>query len=840
MQVSKAICKLLKEKFREFQKTGTDYEEWLEIVEKTMPGGFDGFLLNPREYNRDEEGVVRELAAREKKSTERLQAKVQTLIDNLSIEGFKGVTYGLPFYCFTCYGLELDYTYALLTGIKMNAKDKSSSDELMDEVEKRLYELEEQMAEYIDDKYKIEIGDAEKFLSLYKQYLDFYYEHVDYDLDERFDYDVVFHSLMAKMALYLSFVNLGSVYSESGYGHFMNLYFKTMDDGKDSVEALVVILNRLAKYEKEKESMSASIRETIDKGCEPFKVSKKASNKLRGNLKATINANVECEKAVDELIELVRTGKFNTLSEEEQIAKFAKLKNVNFTSASSIEDLIGQLEFYKKAYTNTAEIFRGLVAAISVDGMKKTTYSLPIVALFDKDDEFNYVYLIVTGIVRNVANREKEGLVEESFEAGLYEREKRLAPYIDEDYRLDKTFITEFVNLFMEDYIYHYFTKANLIKDASYNYKEMQENILLGLILYLIYTHLGVRFEKDGRDAIRRYMESLIDKEEITFGGVARFTFEYVAREYELQSRKMKWTVVKEEAPKASEDNTLCELGKYIQNGVVVEPCEDEAFEALLEGAGLSDNRIFEYKAQMKNLKARLARQEYARRMELCKESVFSSEERELYDKWKENPVCAKEIASIDSILELFMEASDEDRMLLLDELPDCFEALLEIANGILMDDAKTSEQDKIVYYPVDVVMQDGSEAKIPRLLKSILEDKKCNRKQAWTELEKLRTGNTFGDREEYVKSGLSKIWCKGRGMRVYYTKVGGVVLVVDGGMDGGAFKRTLKTIETADFASFVDQLKADIVAGTMEAWKDYTPLVRETLANKGKIKIKK
>ncbi len=98
--------------------------------------------------------------------------KLGTVRSALSINGMSGATLSFPGLPLTIFGKSDDYLYVLLSGIKQNAKHKQETFQAIDFEEKILFELEKQIANYINVDYGIDLDSLDVVLDLLKKYLD--------------------------------------------------------------------------------------------------------------------------------------------------------------------------------------------------------------------------------------------------------------------------------------------------------------------------------------------------------------------------------------------------------------------------------------------------------------------------------------------------------------------------------------------------------------------------------------------------------------------------------------------------------------------------------------------
>ncbi len=135
---------------------------------------------------------------------------IRILLENLTEEGFKGVTYSLPFYILSNFGYDLGYSYLLVSGIKKNAQCKTLEDSLMDEFEISLLESEMRLSKYIEDDLSINTNYITEFISDLISYIHLYYDGKKWLLDQKdFDFQDTIDSIVINMGIYIIYAKTG-------------------------------------------------------------------------------------------------------------------------------------------------------------------------------------------------------------------------------------------------------------------------------------------------------------------------------------------------------------------------------------------------------------------------------------------------------------------------------------------------------------------------------------------------------------------------------------------------------------------------------------------------------
>ena len=125
--------------------------------------------------------------------------------------------------------------------------------------------------------------------------------------------------------------------------------------------------------------------------------------------------------------------------------------------------------------------------------------------------------------------------------------------------------------------------------------------------------------------------------------------------------------------------------------------------------------------------------------------------------------------------------------------------------------------------------------------MKSALKDKKCNRKQVVAAINKLVEGVVTGDKEIFAANLPCRLYRKGKGTYVFYTILAdNTVLIIDTGFDDDGIKRAIKTVTSQEFVSYLSGIQNEATEEQGASKTDFTSLIIESLAGRGKVKIKK
>ncbi len=822
MANEKELHTFLDEEIEEMQERMTKYLKDL---------GYIGFRTDPDDREYESPSV--------KESMERLES----LLNAFAMDESQSVTYRLPIYCLTVFAAEPKYTDFLLRSIKTNAAKKDESLELVDPMEQVLLEYERKMSAYIDENGKIGFKKASEFLKILEEYIDYYLTHSE-DMMGTLEMTYYFSSeyFIAAVLWNIIINNIDADFDRDAFQEHYEIY-RSFLLIKTPIEAAERILKMFYDYSNREEMLKMAFVKSTINGPEKYEPIKKAMNFIRGQLKNSIEIikNKGREAMAYEACHLSRS--LDYMSEEE----FYK----NFSAADEFEyGRVYSQSYMKKVidhYILQMNSLESLLQVLRQDPMTHPVYNLPSIAFFESDKDFDgdYVFeairLMLKGIKMNATSKVSYGLFGNAIcEENLHNYEKEMASYIEDDYSINISNITVFTNLFI-DYLNTYFLKSDIgfIESIGYNhYHLIKMNYLVGLLIYFIFCNLGTRIRGEACVPIYSAVESILETDEVTYGGALHLVYEnYVLKVYESAKAWAEENYLSNEVTLIEEKVEEDVLGKYIADGRVVRVCDEETFRRLLEDKGLNSVRVEEYVAQMRNLRKRQEDIEFAKRMALAKEYLFTAEEAVLYDKYAGNEYVTDVISNIDSILEEFMVASSEDQGFYLDEVGNYFDKLRERIATLEEKSTESSlESQRIVYF--STVLPD--ETKLPFLLRSIRKDKKCNLKQMSTILNKLINGVTMGDREVPASNIPRKMFTKGKDARIFYVTIDDIIVVVDGGQGEEAQKAAIKLAQSEDFADYLKQLQGNLAIGKRCDDEDYTTAIMSYLNKGSKVKVKK
>ncbi len=790
MKIDKKICNSLRTKLKKFIKTKTPTLEELDIA-KALAGSLSvgkigssniASPLKDAAYNTR----VNNFSLKVTNLLDIDTLRIQSILDALSPEGFKKATYSLPFFLFTEYAGTLDYDYLLLSGIKRNAQEKTENSPLMDDVEKCLWELEKKMGALMGDDYVIRIEDAKAFLEYLSEYLTFYYESVPFQLDKRFNFESLYSSVMINMALCIFYMHTGIEYDDQ---MFRTTAYKYANDkiygGKESADILANLLSELCQYPENMKAMKDSIKKAIVEGKHPYEVSDETIGELKSNIDVTVDTSEEYFEALNRLIERVKRKEKVTLSDYD-LTILSYLGNVDFTKPTL--ELLSNLSYYRDSFAKNARVFQNLKDSLAKDGVDRVTFSTPIICLFYEDAGIDTLFLLLTAIKKNAIEKDEKEFQNSQLERKLFEYEGYMSKLISDDYKIDPKYLG-ILNMTLLLYIDTYFEKTNLYFSGEFDYVNAVNNVMTSLVAYAIYCELGVLLDARGKKVLASYLTAFLTLDDYTPSQAVVATYEKFKEDYKA---------IEKSVAEEKRQRDYAKLNQYFKDGRAIASCDNSVLDEILNSLDMPEGQKTYYRELMVAFKEQQEIDDYQSRMALCREALFTDEEKTLYAIAAHHEDYKKTIESIDAITEMFLQESEENRLLLLDELVLCFDEL----RGMLPSEGAT--QIKFGYYTVQT-----AEGEVPLLLRTLRTSKKYNKEIVKDLLNDLASGLIDGDKEIAVSepSNLTTIRYKGTFFQIGYVKIDDKIIVIDGGVGAHAIQNVTAAIQSFEFKEFITKL---------------------------------
>lgn len=451
---------------------------------------------------------------------------------------------------------------------------------------------------------------------------------------------------------------------------------------------------------------------------------------------------------------------------------------------------------------------------ISANGFKNVTYGLPTLPLLCADKGIVLSFLMLTGIKLNAEKKQDEDSRMDTLEKTLFEYEKKMAVYINDELTIEKEDFIPFIKLYHE-YLGYYYNNEQIYSSSSEGIENKDFNMFF-MGIYFIFCNTNYLLTDDEMlallDLFNHYKYTgVVDIYEALKLSCDVAFYEISKKEKKLQEWKRQVT----------------EYKKYTQNGHVVEGCELDVFAELISKSILDDHQKEQLVAEMRELCEKEAN-------DARKESLLSDEEWNLYYHARMYSFNDKAIREIDAIIELLVEAKDEEEYLDLSvELDVCISALRRSMASI-------NEEEQIygpvVYYKCSVD-DEGTEMRIPLILKSLLSFK-MSTVTFENDLNCVLDGTISRDKKIRVIDPLPcNVYYKGRDYPIFYTKVGDVKVIIDVGTSEDAHSQVAKIVRTDDFQNFLFSVRKSVESGNTPNADNCTKLLYTAINNDAKVK---
>lgn len=776
------------------------------------------------EETRTIEKVIKNFGILDDRVGKNIVLKVETILHGLSENGFTDVTFSLPFLYFSIFEDIYEYPFLILSGIKKNGSEKRYDDPLMDDLERHLFEYEKKMADCIDDDFKVDVYRAEEFLKTLIEYSTYYYQNANLEFDETMVYSQFLKVFVFVMTVNIVGTNFLRDYEWENYKEMYAEYFVVREEFLGKLTATEELLERAMQLisafkDVNFDAVNIDLMRVLVNGKDKFQF----SDEILRFYKDFINGRIITQK--DNKIANVRQILYNYKTDyktlPECVCELNAMKGSNIPEDIDSLEFLASLKILLEIETDSKQDYIDLVNSLSKKGVKKPSVNLPVITHIDNlySDDIEGVFLVITGIKKNVSCNfiSSERTKSKPFLNSYKDFNLKLSSLIEGDYSIKRYNITHFVNVFMEFLL----TQNDLARgdrETKDAHDKFAEQLLLKTILYIIYKDLGVLFSKKSINSIKLLVNSYLEYECFTYGGIANIVCSRIFKQYEMLREK-----IEREKEDASIKETVESIFEYVHDGEIVRSCPLDEFFGLLRDSSIPEQEQEKYYEMMRE---RIAHEEYENRLAFCKEAVFTHEEATLYEKYSGNEDAKDIISSIDSIIELFLEASDEDKLILFDAVGEEFAKLREI------EEKRQAVLAKIVYFSREVKI--GQEiSRIPMVLESSLRDAKCDKKIVLKHLERIVDGCLEGDGKIEIEAEPYQIYFKGKSTQIFYARIEDIIVVIDGGR--GKVDSVLKVVASVEFRRFYSELVKRIQSGQTPSTEEYTTLIIEKLSEEEK-----
>lgn len=540
-------------------------------------------------------------------------------------------------------------------------------------------------------------------------------------------------------------------------------------------------------------------------------VNKTTINIIRNSFKLYIE---EYDKALEEVhreyVDLKNSS--GIFLDKSYVDSLNKRLNIDVSRKSSKKDVLELLYNLERLVSFEREKTSTILSALTREGIKGVTYSLPFMLIQSYGREIGYAYLIVTGIKNNAKSKPSTGKLLDPIEEELRKLELIMGQIIRDDYSIDENYAGAFIvyfSLYLEQY-YNY-RKEKLTLDENFDFDKMFNIMTLNMSCYIVESNVGRMLSEEEQKTHLLLQQQYATSKERLAEAITRACKESVIslrKKDRLSASMNKARSTKEEVIPVFDA-----VDEYIVDGVVSKECDLDEFERLLSESRYSSNRRLELLNQMRNLKNKRLQGELDRKLALRREALFSKEEMQLYLAGKENVACNYTVKDIDEFIEMTLEdSSEEDLEIIHLQLDEYFEILRAMLTPVVKEDKP--QIPKIVFFKDRKINDEGEVVETPVILKNIIASQKGSYKQVNIQLSKLMEGMTVGDKELCGNRASFRVWFKGRDFKTFYTKIGDLIIVIDGMKGDDAFGRINATVIGRDFIDFMKGIRDDIQKG--------------------------
>lgn len=453
-----------------------------------------------------------------------------------------------------------------------------------------------------------------------------------------------------------------------------------------------------------------------------------------------------------------------------------------------------------------------ILAALSKEGMSKVTYELPFLIISAAGEKPNFSYLAITGIKINGENPKEEFLLLDEIEKQYIELEKEMAKLINPDYSVDIEKVSAFLDLFLK-YMILFINQLELYGQTFKEKTFILSYRLMCMISYFIYCKKGIILDKETQEKVGKALSTNI-------ASGTHIDFDEILQEHcknYLDMKDIVKTCIIEESVIVKDNSSMPKdenpIAKYLVNGVVAVPCEEEHFKELLNDAPYTSIQKDELLAQLRNLQKRLEKEVFESAIKEVKSSLLTRDEIDLIERLRTDLDAKPIIENIEDLIELSLSEKDAESLeFIKEELSEQIGILNEILT--LRNSLKVESKDSIgnidanvVFYKTEIKTEDGKKLK-PKFLISLLGFPLSAYKKIYIPLEKLFKSQTKGDLPLQGDDFPCRVYFKGYEYKIFYSIIKDTIVIIDLGKGGTHFKNVQNIVTSKEFRSFISQLQ--------------------------------
>lgn len=552
-------------------------------------------------------------------------------------------------------------------------------------------------------------------------------------------------------------------------------------------------------------------------------IEKPTVNTIRKILKTKYSAYETCKRVVDEQLNAVDS---NSIRDNWEDVSLTIIKAVNsacktdYSYRLKYEELADALKDTSASYKAYMEGIQSMLSALSKYGFQSVTYRLPLLTSYAQDRSIAISFVIASGIKKNGTSKDLSSPLMDSVELKMYALEKKMAPYISDDIDIDIKDLIPFLTLYRE------YLETAFLLDDNFDKNNLVENKyfwLLTMGLYIVYSSEFIIAEPDDMPSLNFLLENFISSGIVS----PEEAVDLVTKHLIYNVNKM---IANLENKKSNKKDPLED---YIQNGEIIACCDLSIFKELVASTSLDEAKKAQLVANMASAIELKKNEERKQALKDLRETILDDADNELYNLAH----CYKDTASIvddiDATIELMLECTTgEDKNALFDDL----ESLLDTLRKRFASITNIEGDSQVVYYPCKVKDDRGEEVGIPSILRSIIANKMNMSGYFNEQFLDLLDGKTERDRKIKLPNLPCPIWMKGRELRIFYTRIGDVTVIIDAANEFDALAHIEQIARSTDFCSFLEEVRVFIAKGGSPKSMRSTDLIKTALYCNNKI----
>ena len=554
---------------------------------------------------------------------------------------------------------------------------------------------------------------------------------------------------------------------------------------------------------------------------------KSSGNGIRASIKSFIQTNEPILKGLKDNLSFINSKSFsfryrlNPALTIREVSQNNKLDLPSDASFSDLQDSMRERIDYIEKIDMKAN---SLLAGFSNRGFVKPTFGLPALFLLWESSDMAFPFLLASGIKVNASKKDPDDPRMDEVEAELLAYEKQMAVYINDNFTIDKENMLPFMNLF-EKYLETYCNKEKYYSEFLFCRQYYKYN-LVTMALYIAFCDAPIYLSKEEYANFSNLYESYKRSGVVSNAEALCLMSEYAIYEY----RKVQQRILEGETQEKPQNP----IDEYVKDNRVIASCDLETFSSMLQATKLSESIKSKLLCEMEDLLAYEKREAKKRKLEDLRKKLMSANELELYNLARCYVELANVVSNIDAAIEMYDEnLSDENKNLLLEELEYNLSILSRTFSSVT---GTLDKSDSVVYYNCTIEDKTGVDVRIPCILKSILANKLLSKVVVDAIIREIIAGNTARDHRVKGKDLPCEIYCKGREVRVFYTKIKDTTVIIDLGYEEEGYDRLIDLVQSEQFITFLRTLETYIADGNRPNAVNYTDLIKTSLNRSNKI----